>query len=126
MRLDRGTLVLVGLDPTVGHEQRGLRPCIIVSDPDVSENQRYPLLCVVPITGTPGHGALYPELATGSGGLRKPSWALLDQVRTVDKRRVRRVFGAISADELEAVDNGLRLLLGLGAGGPPAAVRGPD
>ena len=114
MKLDRGTLLLVGLDPTLGHEQRGLRPCIIVSDPEVTEDQRYPLLCVVPITGTPGRGALYPELATGSGGLRKPSWALLDQVRTIDKRRVRRVFGKITAAQLESVDDGLRLLLGLG------------
>ena len=119
MRLERGTLVLVGLDPTVGHEQRGLRPCIVVSNPDVTEDQRYPLLCVVPITGTPGHGALYPELAPGSGGLRKRSWALLDQVRTIDKRRVRRVFGTITADELAAIDDGLELLLGLGPGSEP-------
>jgi len=116
MKLDRGTVVLVSLDPTLGHEQRGLRPCIIVSDPDVTEDQRYPLLCVIPITGTPGQGALYPELAAGSGGLRKRSWALLDQLRTIDKRRVRKLFGRISAEELEAVDDGLELLLGLGSG----------
>ncbi len=123
MRLDRGTLVLVALDPTVGHEQRGRRPCIIVSDPDVTEDQRYPLLCVVPITGTPGHGALYPPLAAGSGGLRKRSWALLDQIRTIDKRRVRTVFGTISTEELAAVDNGLALLLSLSKNtAPPAAV----
>jgi mRNA-degrading endonuclease toxin of MazEF toxin-antitoxin module len=33
--VDRGTVVLVELDPTVGHEQRGLRPCIAVSDPSL-------------------------------------------------------------------------------------------
>ena len=114
MRIERGAVVLVSLDPTLGHEQRGLRPCIIVSDPDVTEDQRYPLLCVVPITGTPGSGALYPELAARAGGLRKRSWALLDQVRTIDKRRVRKVFERIATEELEAVDDGLRLLLGLG------------
>ncbi len=113
MKLDRGTVVLVSLDPTLGHEQRGLRPCIIVSDPDVTEDQRYPLLCVVPITGTPGQGALYPTLAPGSGDLRKRSFALLDQIRTIDKRRVRKVFGRIAGDELMAVDDGLALLLGL-------------
>jgi len=117
VRLARGTVVLVSLGPTRGHEQRGLRPCIIVSDPDVTEGQRYPLLCVVPITGTPGTGALYPHLAPQAGGLRKRSWALLDQVRTIDKRRVRRIFDRISPDELEAVDGGLRLFLGLGEGG---------
>ena len=114
MKLERGTVILVSLGPTRGHEQRGLRPCIIVSDPDVTEDQRYPLLCVVPITGTPGTGALYPELASRPGGPRKRSWALLDQVRTIDKRRVRRIFDRISPDELAAVDDGLRLFLGLG------------
>ncbi len=113
MRLDRGTLVLLSLDPTIGHEQRGLRPCVIVSDPEVTEDSRFPVLCVVPITGTPGHGALYPRLDVGSGGLRQRSFALVDQVRTVDKRRVRKVFGKIAAGELEAVDEGLRLLFGL-------------
>ncbi len=113
MKLDRGTLVLVGLDPTRGHEQRGVSPCIIVSDPEVTEDQRYPLLCVVPLTGRSGQGALYPELAAGSGGLRRRSFALLDQIRTVDKRRVLKIYGRITVQELDAVDEGLRLLLGL-------------
>lgn len=112
VKLARGTLVLVSLDPTLGHEQRGVRPCVVVSDPDVTEDQRYPLLCVVPLTGRSGKGALYPAVAPGSGGLRKPSYALLDQVRTVDKRRVRRIFGRIAVEELDAIDDGLKLLLG--------------
>lgn len=46
MRLDRGgTVVLLDMDPTVGHEQRGVRPCVVVSDPDVVSDQRFPLLC---------------------------------------------------------------------------------
>ena len=48
--LDRGTVVLVELDPTVGHEQRGVRPCVAVSDPTVNADQRFPLIAVVPIT----------------------------------------------------------------------------
>ena len=40
--LERGTLVLLVLDPTVGHEQRGVRPCVAVSDPDVIADQRFP------------------------------------------------------------------------------------
>jgi len=37
--LDRGTVILVELDPTVGHEQGGVRPCIAVSDPAVNTSQ---------------------------------------------------------------------------------------
>lgn len=113
MRVDRGTIVLVELDPTVGHEQRGVRPCIAVSDPEVTADKRFPLMAVVPVTGTPGEGALYPGLSPGSSGLTKTSYALIDQVRSVDKRRVRRVFGSLTADELRAIDRGLGLFLGL-------------
>jgi mRNA interferase MazF len=114
VRIERGGIVLLDLDPTVGHEQRGVRPCIIVSDPDVVADQRFPLLCVVPVTGTPGEGALYPELLPGSSGLAKKSCALIDHLRSVDKRRVQRVFGHITAEEMNAVDEGLALFLGLG------------
>jgi mRNA interferase MazF len=110
----RGTVILVSLGATVGHEQRGARPCVVVTDPAVIEDQRFPMLAVVPLTGTPGEGALYARLRPGESGLVKPSWALIDQLRTIDKRRVIRVFGVISPDELAAIDDGLQLFLGLG------------
>jgi mRNA interferase MazF len=114
VKLERGTVVLVGLDPTRGHEQRGTRPCVIVSDADISADQRFPLVAVVPISGTAAEGALYPPLAPGRSGLRKGSFALVDQVRSVDKRRIERAFGRLSASEIAAIDEGLVLFLGLG------------
>ena len=122
MRLDRGAVILLDLDPTVGHAQRAVRPCVVVNDPDVISDQRFPLLCVVPVTGTPGDGALYPELSPRGSGLAKKSYALIDHLRSVDKRRVRRVFGKIASDEMSAVDEGLTLFLGLGDRLEPAPV----
>lgn len=113
MRFQRGTIVLADLEPTVGHEQRGIRPCVVVSDPAATADQRFPMLCVVPITGTGSEGALYPPLSHGPSGLLRTSFALVDQVRSLDKRRVRRIFGQISEAELEAIDGGLLLYLGL-------------
>ena len=113
MKLTRGAIVLLSLDPTVGHEQRGVRPCLIISDPDVIADQKFALTCVVPITGTPGTGALYPRLAAGKSGLTKASFALIDQLRSVDKRRIQRLYGRISGAEMETVDDGLRPYLGL-------------
>ena len=115
--LGRGTLVVVDLDPTIGHEQRGIRPCVVVSDPEVAANQRFPLICVVPVTGTSGQGLLYPALAAGKSGLAKESFALIDQLRAVDKRRVRSVFGQVPADEMDAIDEGLTVFLGLRSAG---------
>ena len=113
MKSERGIVVVLSLDPAVGHEQKGVRPCVVVSAPEVIAEQRYPLVCVIPITGTPGKGALYPRLAPGASGLSKPSFALIDQLRSVDKRRVTRFLGRVSMDELKTIDEGLRLYLGL-------------
>jgi mRNA interferase MazF len=110
----RGAVVVVELDPTVGHEQRGARPCIVVSDPEVISDQRFPLVCVIPVTGTPGRGLLYPELSPGRSGLAKQSFALIDHLRSIDKRRIRTVFGEIVPREIAAIDEGLVAFLGLG------------
>ena len=113
MTLERGTIVLVELDPTLGHEQRGLRPCVAVSDPAVNTDQRVPLIAVVPVTGTPGDGALYPSLTPGRSGLTKISYVLTDHVRSIDKRRIQKLYGQVSAAELASIDQGLELFLGL-------------
>jgi mRNA interferase MazF len=105
---------VVELDPTLGHEQHGLRPCVVVSHPDVIGDQRFPLVCVVPVTGTPGEGLLYPPLAPGQSGLAKRSFALTDQLRSIAKRRIRRVFGELAREEMASIDEGLAAFLGLG------------
>ena len=124
MKLGRGAVIVVELDPTLGRQQHGVRPCVVVSDPDVIGGQRFPLVCVVPVTGTPGEGLLYPPLVPGQSGLAKKSFALIDHLRSIDKRRVRRVFGELARDEMAAIDEGLAVFLGLGdrlrtAGAPP-------
>ena len=116
MKFGRGAVVVVELNPTVGHKQRGLRPCIVVSDPDVISDQRFPLVCVVPVTGTPGEGLLYPALAPGPSGLAKRSFALIDQLRSIDKRRIRSVYGELPPGEISAINEGLAVFLGLPAG----------
>jgi mRNA interferase MazF len=122
--VSRGTVVLVELDPIVGHEQRGVRPCVVVSDPAVNADQRFPLIAVVPITGTAGVGALYPALSPGESGLVKTSYALVDHLRSIDKRRIRRTYGQLSPSELSEISQGLELFLGLVAK-PTTLAEGP-
>ena len=124
MKLGRGAVIVVELDPTLGHEQHGVRPCVVVSDPDVIGGQRFPLVCVVPVTGTPGEGLLYPPLAPGQSGLARKSFALIDHLRSIDKRRVRRAFGELASEEIAAIEEGLAVFLGLAdrlqSGSPPS------
>ena len=86
---------------------------MVISDPDVIDDQRFPLIAVVPVTGTPGQGALYPVLEPGNSGIVKRSYALIDHLRSVDKRRIRRIFGVVRPNEMDALDQGLTLFLGL-------------
>jgi mRNA interferase MazF len=114
VKLGRGAVVVVELGPTLGHEQHGMRPCVVVSDSEVISDPRFPLVCVVPVTGTPGEGLLYPPLAPGQSGLARKSFALIDHLRSIDKRRIRRVFGELAQVEMAAIDEGLAAFLGLG------------
>lgn len=120
MSVARGSVVVVDLEPTLGHEQRGTRPCVVVSDPLVVASQRFSMICVVPLTGTAGEGLLYPPIAAGNSGLSRTSFALIDQIRSIDKRRVRRVVGMLLPDEVALIDAGIIGFLGLFAGQGPS------
>jgi mRNA interferase MazF len=107
---------MVNLDPTIGHEQRGMRPCVVVSDPDVIGDQRFPLVCVLPVTSREGVGLLYTPLKYGQSGLTKNSWALVDHLRSIDKRRISRIFGEITSEEMARIEEGISAFLGLSGG----------
>lgn len=93
VNVTRGDVVVIDLVPALGHEQRGIRPCVVVSDHLLIEWQRFPLIDVIPLTSTPMSGWLYPRCTSESTGLRLPSVALVDQVRSVSRRRMRGSLG---------------------------------
>ena len=98
VRIRRGTIVVVELDPTLGHEHHGIRPCIVVSDPEVSGTQRFPLVCVVPVTSSNINGLLYPSLAPSEDGLRHRSFALIDHLQSIDMLRIQFALGELAQD----------------------------
>ena len=55
----------------------------------------------------------YPRLSRTGSGSSKASCALVDHLRSIDKRRIRRLYGALPASELAAIDEAFRLVLGL-------------
>ncbi len=88
-----------------------MRPCVVVSGPDAISGQRAPLVWVTPVTGTPGEGLLDPPFAPGQSGLAKKSRALIDYLRSIDKRRIGRVFGELAREDIAAIDEGLAVFL---------------
>jgi mRNA interferase MazF len=76
------------------------------------------LLWVAPLTTKGGDWQTvnpdsYPALPAGAGGLPRPSFVLLDQLRAVDSRRVGEFIGTLPTDQLKTIVTGLRLLLRL-------------
>ncbi len=114
MIITRGSVVLIDLNPTVGHERGYRRPCIVVSSQAIVSEQRCPMMAVIPLTKAFVSGPLYPRLqSTRMNGLSVPSSALTDHVRSIDPRRVERWMGVLAPADLAAIDAGLRHWLDL-------------
>lgn len=92
----RGEIWLVNLDPTIGSEIKKSRPCVVVSPGELNDHLR--TVIVAPMTSK-GYAAPFrvPLTHAGTKGL-----ILIDQVRTVDKARLTKKLGAVSAKTLTA------------------------
>ena len=108
----RGDVVLVDLDPVVGHEQGGQRPALVVSA-DAMNRSPAGLVIVAPITGTDRGIPAHVKVSPPEGGLARTSVIMADQVRTISRRRVARRLGAVSASTMGQVEDRLRLVLDL-------------
>jgi mRNA interferase MazF len=107
----RGEIYWVHLDPVVGSEIAKTRPAVIISN-DIG-NQYADRVIVAPITSG-GLGKIYPFevlVPAGEGGLPHASKVLLDQIRTIDKRRLGQCLGALTAERMLEVDRAIRLSL---------------
>ena len=110
--INRGDLYSACLDPVVGSEQGGIRPVLVIQN-DVG-NRYSPTVIVLAVTGQvikarlPTH---VPVLA-GENGLQKDSVILAEQIRTLDKRRLRERIGSIGPEIMEQVSQALRISLG--------------
>lgn len=110
----RGMVVEVSLDPVIGHEQGRTRPCIVVQN-DIG-NRFATTTIVVPMTAAShikGQSPIYVLIRKGDGGATKDSYALCDQIRTVDQRRFGSVFGALDPETMSRIDAALLISLGL-------------
>jgi len=104
----RGDVVWVALDPTRGTEIRKTRPAVVISND--SCNRHGSRVVVLPVTSNVS--SLYPgEARIDLAG--KPARVLGDQIRSVDKERLRSRIGRLRQDELRDVEEAVRITLGL-------------
>jgi len=108
-KLRRGEVYWVRLDPTVGSEINKTRPSVIVSNN--AQNRATSRFIVAPMTTSVTR--IYPyEVAVTIKGAK--SKVMLDQIRTVDYQRIGTKLGKLTNEEIEKINNVLRLVLELG------------
>jgi mRNA interferase MazF len=112
-RPKRGEVYLVNFDPTVGAEIKKTRPALIIQN-DIG-NQYSPITIVAAITSKFDE-KLYPTevfISPPEGGMRVPSIVALNQIRSVDRKRLTQRLGALKPETMERVDQALKISVGL-------------
>lgn len=106
--MKRGDIYMADLDPVIGSEQGGCRPVVIIQN-DLG-NRYAPTVIAVPLTGSDGKPPLptHAAIPAGEGGLWRNSIALCEQIRTLEKSRLKRRLGRLSPEWLKEVERALK------------------
>ena len=109
----KGELYFADLSPVVGSEQGGIRPVLIVQN-DIG-NKYSPTIIVAAVTSQINKAKLptHVELCAAPHGLKKDSVILLEQLRTIDKKRLQERIGKIDDTGLSQVNDALSISLGI-------------
>lgn len=109
----KGELYFADLSGTVGSEQDGVRPVLIIQN-DVG-NRNSPTTIIAPLTSRQEKAVLPTHITLNKQyGLSEKSLALLEQIRTVDKCRLRGFIGTVDAEMMKQVDDGIKISFGIG------------
>jgi mRNA interferase MazF len=112
----RGEIYWAILAPRSGSEQAGRRPVIVVSRDAFNQTPAWRSVIVVPVSSPSSQAQRGPTaviLPAGAGGLVQESTALCHQVTTLDRGKLGALLGSLSADQLRAVEEGLKVALGI-------------
>ncbi len=109
----RGDIFYADLSPVIGSEQGGTRPVLIVQND--TGNRHSPTVIAAAITSQTGKARLptHINIPGGSVGLSKDSIILLEQIRTIDKRRLREHMGHLDEQQMSMVDDAIAVSFGL-------------
>ena len=112
-RIRRGDIYYADLMPVMGREQGGIRPVLILQNN--TGNQFSPTTIAAAITSRDGKHQLPTHIRIGGQfyGLHQDSMILLEQIRTLDRKRLRDYIGCLDKETMQAVDRGLTVSLGM-------------
>lgn len=95
MELAQYSIILVNLDPTLGSEIQKTRPCVIVSPNEMNKHLKTIVICPM-TTNTKNYPTRVPVIHE-----RKKGMIVIDQIRTIDKSRILKVFGKLNKTEIK-------------------------
>ena len=109
----RGDIFFADLSPVVGSEQGGMRPVLIIQND--AGNRHSPTGIAAAITSRTGKANLptHISITARSCGLSRDSVILLEQIRTIDKRRLRERMGRLTAPDMDKVNGAIAVSFGL-------------
>lgn len=110
--MKRGDIYFADLDPVIGSEQGGIRPVLIIQN-DLG-NRFSPTVIALPLTSKTGKAPLrtHVPLEPPQGGIRRPSIILCEQVRTLEKTRLRQYMGTLPPGKIALVERALAAAVG--------------
>ena len=113
LNIKRGDIFYADLSPVVGSEQGGIRPVIIIQN-DIG-NRYSPTVIVAAITSQINKAKLptHVEISSEEYGLNRDSVVLLEQIRTLDKKRLKEKIGHMTEDDMKKVNKSLLISLNL-------------
>ena len=113
LNVKRGDIFYADLSPVVGSEQGGIRPVIIIQN-DIG-NRYSPTVIVAAITSQINKAKLptHVEISSEEYGLNRDSVVLLEQIRTLDKKRLKEKIGHMTEDDMKKVNKSLLISLNL-------------
>ena len=113
MVVKRGDIFYADLSPVIGSEQGGVRPVLVIQN-DIG-NKYSPTVIVAAVTSQINKAKLptHIEIRAKDFGLPKDSVILLEQVRTIDKKRLREKIGRLDEEQMENVKNALEISFGM-------------
>ena len=97
MEIKQYQIVLVNLDPTIGSEMKKTRPCVVISPDEM--NKYLQTIVVAPMTSS---SKSYPTRVEVKHN-KKKGWVVVDQIRTIDRKRIVKLFNSLTDKEIYKV-----------------------
>jgi len=109
-RILRGDIIWADLSPSIGREQSGMRPILVLSHEVFNKNSG--TVIAVAITSQPQRAGFPLTLELGETKLPKKSWVKISQIRTLSVKRLRKKLGVARTEELDLVVEGINEIIG--------------